>query len=156
MCPFRSPGLCCPFWLTIPVVVKAPFPSKVSVPTWANGPARAVGAVMNPAPLCANVPFRVALEHPLSSAFAVGATPRASAVTAAIVKAFCDGAAFHDHLLCIHKLPPFRKEIIRTLFSFRWYRRKRTAKAATFWYIFCATGRTGCPSAHPLLKSQVC
>ena len=30
-----------------------------------------------------------------------------------------------------------------TLFSFRRYRRKRTAKAATFWYIFCAHGENG-------------
>ena len=41
---------------------------------------------MNPVDVYAKVPCKVALEHPLSSAFAVGDMARASAVTAAIVK----------------------------------------------------------------------
>src|SRR5712675_2068737 len=77
-----------PFWLNVAVAVVAPFPSKVCVPTSANGPARAGGAVKDPVDVYAKVPFRVSLEHALLSAFAVGAMPRASAVTAAIVKVF--------------------------------------------------------------------
>src|SRR5690349_12128255 len=77
-----------PFRLAIPAVVRTPFPSKISVWTPANGPANAGGAVINPVSLSANVPFRVALEHPLLSALAIGATVRASAVTAAIAKVF--------------------------------------------------------------------
>src|SRR5947209_4753307 len=110
-----------PFRLKIPVAVSVPFPSKVSRLAPANGPAIAGGAVMNPVSLSAKVPFRVALEHALAWAFAVGARLRASAVIPAIVKAFALVLTFHDHLLCVHKLPPFRKEIIPTaLFSFRW------------------------------------
>src|SRR5271157_5674887 len=79
-----------PFRLAIPAVVRTPFPSKVSRLTPANGPANAGGAVINPVSLSANAPFRVALEHPLLllSALAIGATVRASAVTAAIAKVF--------------------------------------------------------------------
>ena len=57
------------------------------------------GAVVTPEPKCVQVPFSVAFEHPLSAALAMGATARASTVTAAIVKVLCDGAAFHDCLL---------------------------------------------------------
>jgi hypothetical protein len=41
---------------------------------------------MNPVDVNPKVPIRVALEHPLSFAFAVVARPRTSAVTAAIAK----------------------------------------------------------------------
>jgi RNA polymerase sigma factor (TIGR02999 family) len=34
---------------------------------------------------------------------------------------------------------------VTPLFSFRWYRRKRTQKAAMVWYIFCPMGRNGLP-----------
>jgi hypothetical protein len=43
---------------------------------------------MNPLTLYAKVPFREALEHPLSSARAVGAIPIASAAATAIVSVF--------------------------------------------------------------------
>ena len=77
-----------PFPLAVKVVVVAPFPLKVCVPTSANGPARAVGVTTNPVPVYAKVPWRLALEHPLSAALIVGAVPRASALTAAIVTVF--------------------------------------------------------------------
>src|SRR6266542_3029393 len=35
---------------------------------------------------------------------------------------------------------PFGGDHSESLFSFRWYRRKQTAKAATFWYIFLCHG----------------
>jgi hypothetical protein len=43
---------------------------------------------MNPVDVNAKVPFKVAFEHPLSSAFAMGATAKPSAVTAAIAIVF--------------------------------------------------------------------
>jgi hypothetical protein len=75
-----------PFWLNVAVAVVPPYPSNVCVPTWAIGPARVDGAVRNPLDMNPKVPVRVALEHPLSWAFAVGNMHSASAVTAAIVK----------------------------------------------------------------------
>src|SRR5712692_9358729 len=79
-----------PFRLAVAVYVAVPFPSKFCVPTSTHGPNAAGGAggVMNPVDVNAKVPLRLALEHPLSLALAVGAMPRASAVTAAIVKVF--------------------------------------------------------------------
>jgi len=75
-----------PFWLNVTTPVVPPLPSKICVPVSANGPAKSGGAVMNPVDVYAKVPCKVELEHPLSSAFAVGDMARASAVTAAIVK----------------------------------------------------------------------
>ena len=43
--------------------------------------------IMNPVSFSAKVPFRVALEHPLSTAFAVGAMLKASVANAAMIKA---------------------------------------------------------------------
>src|SRR5215469_7119452 len=77
-----------PFMLRVAVVVTPPFPSKVSVPTPTSGPAMDGGAVSNPLAVCTKVPFSVALEHPVLSAFAAGAMPRASAAIAAIAKVF--------------------------------------------------------------------
>src|SRR5262249_59371253 len=75
-----------PFWLNVAVAVVPPLPSKVCAPISENGPAYAGGAVMNPVDVYAKVPRKVSLEHPLSSAFAVGAMARANAVIAAAVK----------------------------------------------------------------------
>ena len=78
-----------PFWLELPKAdVTPPLPSKVNVRTVANGPAATAGETMNPVPLNANGPCRVAFEHPLLSALAAGATLRASAPTAAMAKVF--------------------------------------------------------------------
>jgi hypothetical protein len=74
-----------PFELNVAVAVVAPFPSKVCVPTSAVGPAMAAGAITVSVSVYAKVPAMVAVEHPLSAAFAVGAVPRA---IAAIAKAF--------------------------------------------------------------------
>src|SRR5260370_18090537 len=59
-----------PFWLTVAVPVVPPFPSKVCVPTLAKGPAIGGGATIDPVAVIPNVPVRVALEQPLSSACA--------------------------------------------------------------------------------------
>src|SRR6516225_11990951 len=76
--------------LTIPVAVIVPFPSKVSRMTPAKREAAAgAGFVKNPASFSAKVPFRVALEHPLFWAFAMGVTPRASTVIAAVSGFWC-------------------------------------------------------------------
>ena len=52
------------------------------------GPTGSGAATKYPVVVTANVPVMERLEHPLSSAFAVGATLRPSAATAAIVKLF--------------------------------------------------------------------
>ena len=96
--PVPVAGTMLPFRLIIPVSDRAPFPSKVIVLTLANGTAGG-GDVTNPLALWAKVPFSVALEHSLSAAFAAGAMPRASAVTAAIVKAFAMARRFIGTLL---------------------------------------------------------
>jgi hypothetical protein len=78
-----------PFPLSIAVPVVLPFPSKNCVPTSAIVPAPAAdAAVVIPLDVYAKVPCKLKLLHPLTWAFAVGAMPRASAVIAAIVKAF--------------------------------------------------------------------
>ena len=48
----------------------------------------------------------MALEHPLLSAFAIGVMPRASAVTAAIVKVFAMVLCFMIILLCVLFIVP--------------------------------------------------
>jgi hypothetical protein len=55
---------------------------------------------MDPVDVYAKVPIREALEHPLSWAVAVGATLKARAVTAAIVKVFAMVLPFMTSLLC--------------------------------------------------------
>jgi len=40
-----------PFWLAVNVVVVPPLPSKVCVPTSANGPAMTAGVTTNPVPV---------------------------------------------------------------------------------------------------------
>jgi len=78
-----------PLEFVIPTFVVTPAPPKVCMLTWANaGPTGSGAATEYPVVVTANVPVMERLEHPLSSAFAVGATLRASAVTAAIVKLF--------------------------------------------------------------------
>src|SRR5579883_1146279 len=78
-----------PLEFVIPTLVVPPLPSKVCMLTWANaGPTGSGAWTPYPVVVTANVPLREAFEHPLSSAFAVGAGLRASAVTAAIVKFF--------------------------------------------------------------------
>src|SRR5215469_15936075 len=80
-----------PFTLTHALAVVPPFPSNVSTPTLAAGPAWAGGAaaaVKNPVLVYANVPVSVAFEHPFSPARAVGATPRARAVVRVTVNMF--------------------------------------------------------------------
>jgi hypothetical protein len=54
---------------------------------------------MDPVDVYAKVPRKVALEQPLSSAFAMGATLETSAVTAAIVKLFATVLRFMRNLL---------------------------------------------------------
>lgn len=90
-----------PLTLPHPVAVIFPFPSNVIALTPANGIGAAFEAVKNPTSLSANVPLKLATEHPLSAAFAAGATLRASAVSAANGKRLCDGAVFHDGLLFV-------------------------------------------------------
>src|SRR5580658_1395094 len=78
-----------PLVLDIPPAAVFPFPSKVCAPTSAYGPSGAGAATKDPVTVYAKVPCRVALLHPLLIwAFAMGAIPRARAVTAAIVKIF--------------------------------------------------------------------
>src|ERR1039457_1737285 len=125
-----------PFRLLTRAPVTAPCPSKVSVPTLAIGPAMDGGAVMTPVPFCAKVPFRVALVHPLSSAFAVGARPRASTVTAAIVKVFAMVLRFmmlsFAFISCLHS----GRRSFRDLFFFHRYRRQGTPKSGHVSCIF--------------------
>jgi hypothetical protein len=79
-----------PLAFDIPTLVVTPAAPKVCMLTWANaGPTGSGAATEYPVVVTANVlPLMDRLEHPLSSAFAVGAMLRASAVTAAIVKLF--------------------------------------------------------------------
>src|SRR5215472_3251964 len=86
--PVAVSGTMLPFRLMVALVVTRPFPSKVSVPTPASGPAMAGGEISNPLAVCEKVPLRLALVHPLSAAFVVGDMPRASVVTAAIARVF--------------------------------------------------------------------
>src|SRR6516225_8671654 len=143
-----------PFPLAVKVVVVAPFPSKVCVPTSANGPARAVGVTTNPVPVYAKVPWRLALEHPLSAALIVGTMPRASALTAAIVKVVAMVLRFMIISFAFISCS-IQGGDSDYLFSFRWYRQDRTAKAATFYNFFCQR-RRGWPWAYPLRKSPRC
>ena len=131
-----------PFRLRVALPVILPFPSKVSVPTPASGPAMAGGAVVNPVPMCAKVPFRLALEHPLLSAFAVGATARASAVTAAIAKFFARVLRFMMISFTFINFFPSDRPSFRSPVLFRKYRRKRTAKPATVCAIFLLTSES--------------
>src|SRR5208283_3419410 len=78
-------GTIMPFWLTVATAVKPPRPSKVCVPTLANGPASAGGATIAPVTVYAKVPDRVALVHPLLTVCAV-AILVASAAAAAYAK----------------------------------------------------------------------
>src|SRR5215469_13017356 len=73
--------------------------------------------IMDPVSLSAKVPFRIALEHGLSSALAIGARARASTVTAASVKAFPMALRFMIISFGCIKFSPFRKEIIPTACS---------------------------------------
>src|SRR5215510_7371443 len=115
-----------PFWLAVAAKVVPPLPSKVCVPTSTNGPAAGDGGAMDPVPVYAKVPCTTALEQPLSSAFAMGVTASASAVTAAIVKAIAFALCFI---------------IISFVFSFYWYRRQRAAKSGhVLLYIFLPGG----------------
>jgi hypothetical protein len=79
-----------PLAFDIPTLVVTPPSLKVCMLTWANaGPTGSGAWTPYPVVVTANVlPLMESLEHPLSSAFAVGATLRANAVTAAIVKLF--------------------------------------------------------------------
>jgi hypothetical protein len=87
--PVVTSGTMLPFMLRVAAPVLLPFPSKVSVPTPASGPAIAAGAVMNPVAMCEKVPLSNAFEHPLLlSALAMGAAPKAIAANAAIAKVF--------------------------------------------------------------------
>ena len=86
--PVYVTGNTLPFRLTIPVPVRAPCPSKVCVTdTGERAGHRGRGRNESGVFVCEGA-LQGALEHPLSSAFAIGATARASAVTAAIAKAF--------------------------------------------------------------------
>src|SRR5215469_1597761 len=80
--PVKFTEIGVPFRLIVAVPVLPPFPSKVSVPAPASGPAIDAGVTTNPVAVWAKVPFSVRLEHPLLSAFAAAAMPSASAVTA--------------------------------------------------------------------------
>jgi hypothetical protein len=65
------PFILLPFMLIHVVAVVLRFPSKVSTPTPANGPAwcgAAEGAVKNPVLVYESVLVSVAFEHPLSAA----------------------------------------------------------------------------------------
>src|SRR5215472_14565003 len=86
--PARVTGMMLPFWLTLAAPAVAPFPSKVCVPTIANGPASGGGLVIDPVLENTNVPFNVALEHSLSFACALGARPTASTAVAVTAKSF--------------------------------------------------------------------
>jgi hypothetical protein len=62
------------------------------------------GAISNPLAVCEKVPFSVALEHPLLSAFAAGVTTRANAVTATIARVFAVVVRFIIISFCVHEL----------------------------------------------------
>ena len=94
--PFMVTGTMLPFWLTQAVAVVPPFPSKICVPTLANGPASAGGAVMNPVTLYAKVPSRVVLEHPLSAACASGRDAQSECGGYGDCEGVHDVGAFHD------------------------------------------------------------
>jgi hypothetical protein len=80
-----------------------------------------------PLPVCEKEPFRVAFEHPLISAFASGAVPKASAAAAAIVKVVVMVLSFIDHLL-------FGRRSFRLPLPFRSYRRQAMPKSG---HSFC-------------------
>jgi hypothetical protein len=88
-----------PLVLDVETVVVVPCPSKDCVPTSAYGPNGAGAATKDPMVVKANVPVRLALEHPLLAAVAAGATVRASAVTAANAKVFAVMLCFMANLL---------------------------------------------------------
>src|SRR5215470_6026373 len=126
-----------PFWLAVAAKLVPPFPSKVCVPTSTNGPAAGDGGAMDPVPVYAKVPCTTALEQPLSSAFAVGATPSASTVSAAIVRVIVMVLRFMIVSFAFI-MESMREENVLTGCSLsRRCRRKRTAKAATFCNYFC-------------------
>ena len=86
--PFIVTETMLPFWLTVAVAVVPPIPSKVCVPTLANGPANAGGARIDPVVVYAKVPVSEASEHPLSAACAPGTTLNPSAIATAIAQFF--------------------------------------------------------------------
>ena len=80
-----------PFALSVAIASVSPFPSKVCLPTSPKGPANGGGAPAGrivPVAVYPKLLCRVAFEHPFSPALAVGATARARAITAAMVRDF--------------------------------------------------------------------
>ena len=74
------------------------------------------GGITNPWSVRAKAPLAVALEHVLAGDCADCESP-------------CDGAAFHDHLLCVRRPALFREEIILTAIPLRRCRRQQTPKS---------------------------
>jgi hypothetical protein len=100
-----------PLEFVIPTFVVTPAPPKVCMLTWANaGPTGSGAATKYPVVVTENVPMMDAFVHPLSSAFAVGATLSASAVTAAIVKLFAMVLRVMIISFAFDELPPFRED----------------------------------------------
>src|ERR1043166_1626100 len=146
-----------PFRLSIAAVTTPPFPSNVSVPTPTNGRAMGGGAVSNPLAVCTKVPFSIALEHPLLSAFAAGAMPRASAATAAIAKIFSMVLRFMIiSFVFISCLAPFRFpeqfHLGKRRFLFRRYFGDEQILPGVHICLHRRRRRMLCESAHPTGK----
>src|SRR5579871_2866735 len=121
-----------------PAPMMPPWPSNVWVPTSAYGPATEGGATSDPTDVYANVPYRLAAEHPLSDACALAAAPNTIAAAAASVQVLPKRFFTSIDLTFIRvSIPEGGK--LEGCFSFRRYGRNRTAVPATLILFFCAT-----------------